>query len=466
MLVFAALSFTCAVRSEGFIAADACTHYLYAKYAFQEPVNLVDVWARPLVTALYALPAQLGGRLAVRLTSLLVALGCGWVAMGIARGQGIHRRQLALIFTLGQPLLFLHSFGEMTELPFALLWSGAFWAYQAQRWGLMAVLAAFLPAARPEGFPFLALAGLALVLHRKWRWLAVLPVPLLAWDLSGWELTHRTSPWWRWLIDAWPYSADSLYGRGSLFTFVAQLPVVVGPAVLPATLVGLALAGWAAIARRDSAPDAHQRRCRFLIAALPMLVLIGHSLLRWLGKFGSFGEARYLLVVAPLWGVLSAWGWEWLWPRLNWRHPLRWAAVAALSPVGANIIDPVVPIKLSEDWRAAQRFAAWYDASPVRQQYPHVLASHPGVFWFLDESPTGQSRGGGFSRNLIAALPPGTLLVWDPSYSGRNASADQATTVDEIRSAGWIEDDAAEAAIMASLPPRARWHIYRSRPPE
>ena len=50
-----------------------------------------------------------------------------------------------MIFTLAQPLAFLHSFAELTELPFALLLAGAFWAYVRRRWWAVAILAGLLP---------------------------------------------------------------------------------------------------------------------------------------------------------------------------------------------------------------------------------------------------------------------------------------------------------------------------------
>ena len=75
------------------------------------------------------------------------------------------------------------------------------------------------------------LAGLALVLHRKWICLAVLVGPLLAWDVAGWLLTHRAGSWYSWLFHAWPWSEQSLYGRGSIFTFVAAMPLIVSPLV-------------------------------------------------------------------------------------------------------------------------------------------------------------------------------------------------------------------------------------------
>ena len=151
IVLFAGLSFYCATHSEGFITGDACMHYLSARYAHSSHQNFVDVWNRPLTIGLYALPAWLGGRAAVRFTAMLVAIACGLVGCKIAAVQGARRPVLALIFTLAQPMLFLHSFGEMTELPFALVLGLAFLAYQARWFFLAAALTAWLPLGRPEG---------------------------------------------------------------------------------------------------------------------------------------------------------------------------------------------------------------------------------------------------------------------------------------------------------------------------
>src|SRR5215213_7211328 len=78
-VIFAALSITCAVTSQGFLEADACTHYQYARFALGETHYLVNVWGRPFVTALYAVPAVLGGRMGVRVTSLCCALVIAWL---------------------------------------------------------------------------------------------------------------------------------------------------------------------------------------------------------------------------------------------------------------------------------------------------------------------------------------------------------------------------------------------------
>src|SRR5208282_2476961 len=101
---------------------------------------LLNVWGRPLVTALYALPAQYG-LLGARLLSLALALLCGAVTYRLAREQGMTNPALAAICLFAQPLFFLHSFSELTELPFATLLVLAFWAYQRRRFAVMAGLA-------------------------------------------------------------------------------------------------------------------------------------------------------------------------------------------------------------------------------------------------------------------------------------------------------------------------------------
>src|SRR3954462_12502187 len=72
ILCFAVLSIAASLASEGFLEADGCTHYLYARFALAEPHYLVNIWGRPVCTALYALPALLAGRFGVRCCSLLL----------------------------------------------------------------------------------------------------------------------------------------------------------------------------------------------------------------------------------------------------------------------------------------------------------------------------------------------------------------------------------------------------------
>jgi hypothetical protein len=449
IVLFAGASLWAGLTSEGFLEADGCTHYLYARFAFEEPHYFVNIWGRPLKTMLYAAPAYFGGLPAVRITSLILALACALITYRIAALQGCRWPALAFIFVLAQPLMFLHSFSELTELPFATLLAGAFWAYQKRKFWVVALLIGLSPMSRPEGFGFLMLVGALLVLHRSWWPMLILPLPLVGWHIWGWYAFGQQGEVWRWLIDNWPYAATSTYASGSILHFVALLPTVTGPFVFPATLVGMWLCmkhfrcsifnfGPSSKSRIENPKskiaedDSHRLRCDLLIVAIPLMILAGHSVLYFLGKMASNGELRYLLIVAPFWGLLGARGWEWLWQRFDWRHPFAWAGLAALLPASINFKFElpagytfgykVLPLVLHEDWQTARNVARWYRESGIDKEYPYIAASHPGIFYFLDLSPAGQHvrewRPGEFGNP-----PPKTLLIVDPIYAQYNADA-------------------------------------------
>lgn len=445
---FSLLSISAALSSEGFLEADSITHYQYARFAFQRYHLLVNIWGRPICTGLYAIPALLCGRIGVQFTSLLLAIGCGLIAWRIAKQQKYRYPELALIFTLAQPLVFLHSFSELTELPFAFLLGLAFWAYQRRQWLAMAVLVALLPLSRPEGFGFIFLAALALLMHRRVRWLAVLPVPLILWSLAGWRFSGYQGVWWKWLIDNWPYAATSLYARGPflfwmrgehgelVFSFLLRLPVVASPLIFPFLCIGI----FKSIQRRTSdAEEFHRRTVQILIAAIPLLILLGHSALYALGKMASNGELRYLLIVAPFWGLLSARGWEWTFDRLSWSSPIRWAGVAALVPVLLNLTYRVVPLRADDDLRHARTVVQWYQSSGAADAFPRMATALPGIYYYLGQMGTEKDRALDWQHDLMMTPPPGTIVIWHPIYAIFNSDQRRQVPLADLINAGWID---------------------------
>jgi hypothetical protein len=552
--VFSLLSITMALLSIGFLEGDACSHFLTAQAAFSNPAYLVNVWGRPVCTGLYCIPAHFGGRTAVRLTSLVVAILIALITRSIAVGQGWRWPTLSMLFLLAQPLVFLHSFSELTELPFALLMALGFWAYQRRQFFLLALVMGLGPLSRPEGFGFLALTALALLLHRRWWWTAVLLSPLLLWDYFGWRLNGYPGHWWMWLHDNWPYSEQSLYEKGPLLYFVGVLPAVVSPLLFPATVIGgwLCLTGpmkriqeprglWSLVFPADSLsrlparsqgwtfglghwafirgfglrhcfgirnstlqgfpseeiPNAesmnksespnecpnpndqsrnrwptgdHQCRCELLIAILPLMILVGHSLLYWQGKMASNGEVRYMMVVAPFWALLSARGWTWIFRQMDWKQPFLWAALACMLPVLVNRAWTVLPMGSGRDWVEARQIADWYKSDPIHDRFPYLDISHVGLQFALGFNPeSGKLRP--FTKSVIAARPPGTLLIWDRIGAMFNSNANRKVELEEIRKAGWREiptrwtvkpQDPADRRRVSEG--GAEWHFFESDP--
>ena len=428
---FSILSLAASITSRGFLEADACTHYLYARFALDEPHYLVNIWGRPIVTALYALPANLAGRFGVRTTSLVLAVAIALVAYAIARRLKFRRPVLALVFTLAQPLLFLHSFSELTELPFALLLGLAFLAYVDQRWLYFTLFVSILPLARPEGFGFVALAALALVLHRRPWWILWLPVPLAVWCYTGWTLYGIVDyPWWQWLSRNWPYAEKSAYQSGSVFHFLMLMPAVVSPLLFPATALGV----WRCF-----------RRVRFrsvnraLVALIPLMILAGHSVLYATGRMASSGEVRYMLVVAPFWALLGAKGWEWLFARRRWPREVQLAMLAAILPIFVNRWYQVLPLAYMQDWIEARETAAWVRDTSLGHDYPKLASSHPGLFYFMDISATDRYRVVEWRKGNVEHAPNGVILVWDWVYGTHNSDADRVITVEDLLRAGWVQ---------------------------
>jgi hypothetical protein len=205
----------------------------------------------------------------------------------------------------------------------------------------------------------------------------------------------------------------------------------------------------------------HRARCQALIVFLPLMVLVVHSLLYWLGKMASNGEPRYMLVVAPFWALLAAAGWEWTFTRLNWPRPFAWSAAAALLPVIVNWIYPVLPLHLTHDGLRARAAAHWFKSSGIAIDYPRLLASNPEIAYFMGVSHTDKGWVREWGKTTVDDAPPGTVLIWDSVYALSNADAQRVVDIDEIRAAGWIEHPELAEPINDAAPD-GEWRVFLS----
>ena len=489
LLAFAALSAWAAIASDGFVEADGCTHYLYARFAVDHPYLLVNVWARPLITCINALPAYYGGRLAVRFTSLAIGLVCAAAAYRIAVNQKYRLPVIAAIFLFAQPLFFIHSFSELTELPFAMVVILAFWAYQKRMWMVMTVLISITPLGRPEGFGFLLAAAFALLCHRKWWWILTLPLPLVLWSWVGW-VAYGLPPdmkWYQWLIRNWPYEANSNYGSGPIYHYVRYLPFIVGPMLVPATVFG----AWWCMFRNDEVgtmndernssfihrssfivhrlfSSDHTRRCDFVIAALPLGILLTHTVFWFFGKF-SGGELRYLLVVGPFWALTAARGWEYICWNLSARATILSAIALAVLPAFANITYTYapggsatksfhtffVPVDYVRPERIAQRITRWYQSdAEAQQRFPKILSPEPTLFYMMDLCPSGDPAVVTWLRSTVEDPPPGTLIVIEPILTTFNSNKQMILNPDSVERGKWVKFKEFEDGWVIYLSPK------------
>ena len=431
---------------------DGGFHFLFARWSLEHPRFLVDVWGRPLFTALYAFPARLGYPFA-KLLTVAVSLATAWNTAKLARVHGLERAELAVPLLFLQPSFLLICSDTMTEPLFALVLVVALRLHQAGRIRASMWVAALLPLARPEGF-FVALlwaGSVALDPHADRTLLlrALFTIRLAAGVAAWWLASTLLTGDPRFIMHNWPpnWAVGANNGTGSLLQYWLIRDQLVAGSVLQ-MLFGLGLVVLVVSQR----------------ALLPLATLLAvaalHSVLFRFGYFGSAGYARYLVCVAPPSALAMLAGWNLLadWARkvpplvrlTAGATVLLWAAWVCLSQADAY--------GSSRDARAVDDMHAWFLAHPrpvkrlvFSQAYMSIrfgrdLAEQPN----LGTDPEQNVQ-------ILRASPPGTLVFWD-AHTGAQFHAIGGA---ELERAGYERLRAASYELEPLLPHRPALPPYR-----
>ena len=152
---------------------------------------------------------------------------------------------------------------------------------------------------------------------------------------------------------------------------------------------------------------------------IPVAMLVGHSLLWWLGKMASYGEIRYLLIVAPFWAMLAAIGWQ--------RATVK-PSPALLAVISLVIVTAIKATLLtnSPEGRTAADVAAW------AKDYPRVVPTHPAVNVYLD-----RENWEAWNPAIVQQSSPDVVLIWDKKTGAFNADSRMISSVEGLEALGW-----------------------------
>ena len=224
-----------AVASDGYYWADDYSHLLFSRLAVHDWHALLNVWGRPLMTAVY-IPAALVGDPLVRLTSLTLVLTTAGLVVFTARRWALPHPLLAALLLLGQPLAATLGFAAVPQTLFSALVAGAFALRAANRHASSLLLISFLPLARLDGIAVLAVWTAVIVIERRYRLLPLLTVGLGAWALCG-SLVYSDPLW---LYRANPYGLlGSEFGAAGFGYGFRTLPAVAGTVILACALAAI-----------------------------------------------------------------------------------------------------------------------------------------------------------------------------------------------------------------------------------
>ncbi len=437
----------------GLAGDEEAAHYLMARYAPQQPDLFLSLVGRPLVTLALSLPAQ-AGLLTARIASAL-AVGAGAFALARLAGRTgwVHPLGVVALFLL-QPFLLAHAGTAMTEPWTAALLAWGLLAYVERRYLLLAVLTTLLPMARLEAAAFLIPVAWVLIREARGRWLWVLPISLILWNLLnslafGGGLVFDSAN-----VAEYPARPADHYLRS--WAWVAGLGVFV-PAVIGLVRV--------ARVRVDADPDAAGRA---LTGSAVVLAICGITYT----VFGSwipitYGNLRYMAFAAPAIALLAAAGLQtlavdrrlWVWGTLalcagvagfywNHRYPADFAPAAALwwlplaaagawvawlalprtvrrLAVGMAILLGVAGLLLDgrDTWHrswspeAVGLAQAAALLNPEWPQRPAIHTAHPLLAFHLGANAYDRERFPAVSESTLAAAKPGALFFWESHYT-------------------------------------------------
>jgi len=382
LVVFAAIGAALALLYHDADQQDSGYHFLFARWAYHHPQYFVSVWARPLFTLLYFPFAQLGYP-AAKLFTVIVSLATAWQTFRLARQIKSDRAEMAIPLLFLQPSFFLLSSITLTETLFALVFVSALRLHLSGRIRLGMIAASLLILVRPEGFFIgvlwglwglrIADCGLRIAesaptaarhlfmidlggafgrLRCPQSAFRILQLSLLAsgmvlWWLAAYVITRDPL----WIVHDWPtdWRLDGkANGAGPVWWYVALLPLIVGPALIPPFIAGL----WRLLKRRESGSG---------VSAF-LVLFAAHSLMFWRGWFGSAGYARYLVCVSPAIALITLAGWNELAERrARFFNTARNSFAATVISVSFLIcVFYVDGWRFTRDARAVEEMREWF----------------------------------------------------------------------------------------------------------
>jgi hypothetical protein len=452
VLSLIALYVSYTLRSSGTYQDDDIGHFLIARWSWKHPELLFDIWGRPAFTLLYAPIAPLG----LTATRIYSAILAGLVCLGsalLAKAYNLRLYWLAALFAGLQPEFVRQGFSTLTELTLALWLCVALIAYQQRRLALMAFAAGWLPLARYETIPILAIFLLILLKQRRFGLCCLALAPLLIWN-GYWAVSMQD---WRHML--FPFSVV-LFGSTQPTYFYGTGPLWYYPARMPAAFGGLcfvlAVHGFL--------------RLRFGLLQLCTIIVIGVlSLSYW--KFPAAGVAgyiRHLAVLAPVVSVFATAGFETLFcpfesVRSRWmiqltvlcagfaslgfaligwytrgdlypdalvaplisgvllfKKPpirLRMLALITIPVIAIATITHIQPFQLNKEQRTTIDAAGWLKANNYSSRI--VLAANVWFAFANDLDINDRSIYRSLTPTEMQQTPVGSIIIWDSHYAPR-----------------------------------------------
>ena len=313
------------MNSNGFYFIDDSCHFNYNRHFFSSYYASLGSWHRLGRVWLYTLPAQFGLK-GTQIFASLIFLFTIYFAYKILKYKNVPYAEWIVPIIGFQPVLFNISYSVLAELPAAFLIVLSYYLYLKDRYKAVMVFSSLIFMFRTE---YYYVAGLFLLIYlfRK-RWISILLFLIgpLVWFLVSWIIQ---GDWWRFFYDMAMHARLPRITEGiDWYYYFYHMPAVYG---FVQCLFFAAAIVWLIVKKKIG--DYGFILLIFFIGVFIQTMFA----LKGLDLSCSIGQLRYIAVVGPMFGIVSAAGLGYFYKALKWRsfrYPVQIIFLAVMFVLG------------------------------------------------------------------------------------------------------------------------------------
>ena len=359
---------------------------------------------------LLASPFAQFGFVGLKVFNALLSILSVYFCYRVALKLNLKRAWLAALFLACMPLNYILSLSALTEPLFAFFTILALYYCVSKKYISAAVLLSFLPYVRSEGLIVLGVFALYFIVEKQFKPLLFLCTGSILYGLAGYSVHGDVF----WVFTKIPYAhLSSVYGKGTWYHFLEQLPNVVGVPIYLLLWLGVIYSVYIFIRGKFSSEK------QILITALFLCFFIAHSLFWYLGIFNSMGLIRVFLGVAPIMALLALQGYNFVFDKFSTTSKLgKGLGVIFILYV---IVFPVTPnpsaIHFQKELMATQEQVLAHKIAnyteKLRANKLPVVYNHYYMALALNNDRFSRQERIPLNSTELHKLPKGSVLIWD-----------------------------------------------------
>ena len=219
----------------GLSDGDSMKHFLFSKYAPQQPLLYFNHGGKPFFTLIASFFSQFGF-IGIKFMNLLLAILTAYMTYQFTLVQKQKNAYISIIFTLTSTFFFLKIHTGLTEyLSAAMLISSVFLASK-KNYNVAATIISLTPFVRSEGLILIGVFAFYFLLNKKFKPLIFLTIGHILYSTIGYF-------WYEdilWVFTKIPYAhISSRYGIGNYSHFVFQMMYILGIPIYLFLILGL-----------------------------------------------------------------------------------------------------------------------------------------------------------------------------------------------------------------------------------